>query len=87
MKILKFIVLFFCLLFIQSFANDLKLGTDYIVLEKPLKNAQNSVIELFNIGCPHCAYYNNLLPTILETLPQDTKFLPYHLATTVRFHK
>ncbi|WP_104721218.1 thiol:disulfide interchange protein DsbA/DsbL [Helicobacter mesocricetorum] len=87
MKILNFIVWVFCLLAMQSFANNLKLGVDYIVLEKPLKDSQNSVIELFNIGCPHCAYYNGLLPKILEMLPQDTKFLPYHLSTTARYHK
>lgn len=87
MKVLKFVVLFFCLLTTQSFANNLTLGVDYIILDKPLKDSQNSVIELFNVGCPHCAYYNGLLPTILEILPQDTKFLPYHLTTASRFHK
>ncbi|PZT47344.1 disulfide bond formation protein DsbA [Helicobacter valdiviensis] len=86
MKFFK--VLFLGFLFLGSvFANDLKEGEDYIVLSKPIKNMENSVIELFNIGCPHCAYYHKeVLPLLLELLPENVEFYPAHMKTNVRFH-
>ena len=53
MKILKFVVLFFCLLTMQSFANNLTLGVDYIILDKPLKKFP-FVISLINL---HLFYF------------------------------
>ncbi|CAM2953048.1 thioredoxin domain-containing protein [Helicobacter burdigaliensis] len=86
MKFFK--VLFLGFLFVGTlFANDLKEGEDYIVLSKPIKNMENSVIELFNIGCPHCAYYHEeVLPLLLEMLPQEIEFYPAHMKTNAHFH-
>lgn len=48
----------------QLVANGLQEGKDYILLDKPIANMDNTVLEIYNIGCPHCAYYNeNFLPT------------------------
>lgn len=85
MKFLK--VLFIGFLFLRFiFANDLKDGEDYIVLKNSIPNMENSVIELFNIGCPHCAYFNKELPKILEILPSEIEFYPYHLSVGSKIH-
>lgn len=85
MKFIK-IVLFSALFIGTLFAQNLKEGDDYIVLSDPIKNMDNSVIELFNVGCPHCAYFNDKIPTLLEFLPDNVSFYPYHLSTGAKFH-
>ena len=48
----------------------------------------NTVLEIYNIGCPHCAYYNeNFLPNLLEFLPENVEFLPYHIAAPIEIHQ
>ncbi|MDA3967093.1 MULTISPECIES: DsbA family protein [Helicobacter] len=86
MKLFK--VLFLGILsFGVLFAGDLKEGEDYIILKNPIKNTENSVIELFNVGCPHCEYFNKDLPKVLEFLPNSVAFYPYHLSAGVRLHE
>ena len=88
MKIFKLWLIGICLFSLQALANDLKENVDYIVLKKPISNMQNKVIEIFNIGCPHCAYYNtNFVPNLLEFLPKDVEFLPYHVAAAIPIHE
>ncbi|MCL9823292.1 DsbA family protein [Helicobacter colisuis] len=88
MKIFKLWLIGICLFSLQALANDLKENVDYIVLKKPIFNMQNKVIEIFNIGCPHCAYYNaNFVPNLLEFLPENVEFLPYHVAAAIPIHE
>ena len=88
MKIFKLWLIGICLFSLQALANDLKENVDYIVLKKPISNMQNKVIEIFNIGCPHCAYYNtNFVPNLLEFLPENVEFLPYHVAAAIPIHE
>ncbi|WP_220271885.1 thiol:disulfide interchange protein DsbA/DsbL [Helicobacter sp. MIT 01-3238] len=58
---------------------ELKEGRDFIVLKEPLPNAQNSVIEIFSYACPFCYRYSKILPKVIESLPKNVEFKPYHL--------
>lgn len=88
MKFLKVWLVGICLFALQAVASDLKEGVDYAVLDKPIPNMQNKVLEIFNIGCPHCAHYNeDFVPSLLEFLPQNVEFLPYHIAAPIPVHE
>lgn len=82
---MKFLKIFFFVLIYFSCAFGLKEGEDYITLKKPIPNAQNTIIELFNVGCPHCATYYEFLPDLFEILPLGVTFKPYHIATSQPF--
>ncbi len=69
------------LFFVQLHAESLKEGEDYVLLQKPLDVPNRSVVELFSVGCMHCANMNKILPKLFAILPEDAVFLPYHLPT------
>lgn len=60
-------------------AVELREGVDYVVLNNPIPNAENSVIEVYSYACPFCYKYAKILPQILDKLPSDVDFRPYHL--------
>lgn len=66
-------------------AESLKEGNDYILLDKPLNVPKNSIIEVFNVGCPHCANIQKVLPKLFALLPDDVHFIPYHIITGAPF--
>lgn len=66
-------------------AESLKEGKDYIKLKNPLDVPQKSIVEIFNVGCPHCAKMGELLPKLFATIPQEAVFLPYHIITGSAF--
>ncbi|MDD6055555.1 MAG: thiol:disulfide interchange protein DsbA/DsbL [Helicobacteraceae bacterium] len=73
---------FFSLLFSSVlFAQTLVEGRDYVELKNPLNVPKNSVVELFNVGCPHCASIARILPNLFAILPDGVEFLPYHIIT------
>lgn len=62
------------------FANaEIKEGRDYITLPKPIPNAQNTLIEIYNYSCPFCYKNSKILPKIIKNLPQGVSFKPFHL--------
>lgn len=67
------------------YAESLKEGKDYIKLKNPLDVPQKSIVEIFNVGCPHCAKMGELLPKLFATIPQEAVFLPYHIITGSAF--
>ncbi|TLD85163.1 thiol:disulfide interchange protein DsbA/DsbL [Helicobacter sp. MIT 11-5569] len=66
-------------------AQPLKEGRDYIVLKNPLNVPQKSIVEIFNVGCPHCAKMAKILPKLFAVIPQEAVFLPYHIITGSQF--
>lgn len=66
-------------------AESLKEGKDYIVLKTPLNVPPKSIVEIFNVGCPHCAKMGEVLPKLFATIPQEAVFLPYHILTGSAF--
>ncbi|TQR34586.1 disulfide bond formation protein DsbA [Campylobacter sp. MIT 99-7217] len=68
MKALKAL---FLTLFIYSCAFSLDEGKDYLVLQQPFSNAQNSVTEVFSYGCIHCfnQHKQNTLALLKQKLP------------------
>ena len=60
--------------------SDLKEGRDFIVLENPIPNAKNTIIEVFSYSCPFCYRYSKHLPNLIKSLPENVEFKPYHLS-------
>ncbi|EEO26573.1 hypothetical protein BCM35_05030 [Helicobacter winghamensis] len=86
--LLKYVLsLFFPLVLSTQFlqAEDLKEGSDFITLQKPLNAPKNSIIELFNVSCPHCASISKVLPNLFSFLPSEVIFMPYHIITSAPF--
>lgn len=56
-------------------------GKDYQVLEKPIANAQGTVIKVFSYDCPFCYKYDkSVVVPVMKKVP-NMKFMPYHLST------
>ena len=81
-----FFVIFFIFLNTQFInAEPLKEGHDFVALKKPIDVPKNSIVELFNVGCPHCASMNKILPNLFAVLPNEVTFIPYHIVTGAPF--
>lgn len=62
-------------------------GTDYVKLEKPIANAEGTVIKVFSYDCPFCYKYDKgVTKPVMQKVP-EMKFVPYHLATKGKFGK
>ncbi|MCI5969294.1 thiol:disulfide interchange protein DsbA/DsbL [Helicobacter sp.] len=72
-------------LYANNLADDLKEGRDFITLNKPLNVPKNTIVELFNVGCPYCASINKILPNLFSLLPNEVVFMPYHIITSAPF--
>lgn len=69
------------------FAESLVEGKDYVVLNNTLDVPKPSVAEIFNVGCPHCASMQKVLPSLFAVLKGDVEFLPFHIITGAPFSK
>lgn len=69
------------------FAESLVEGRDYVVLNNALEVPKPSVAEIFNVGCPHCASMQQVLPSLFAVLKGDVEFLPFHIITGAPFSK
>ena len=59
-------------------------GTDYVVLDTPLPNAQGTLIKVFSYDCPFCFKYDiGVDPRVLPRIEKEVglKFKPMHLET------
>ena len=71
---------------LPSFAGTL--GTDYVVLDTPLSNAQGTLIKVFSYDCPFCFKYDaGVDPKVLPRIEKeaDLKFKPMHLETKGKY--
>jgi protein-disulfide isomerase len=61
-------------------------GQDYLVLAKPLPNAQNTLIKISSYDCPFCYRYDkSVLPIVVLNLPAGMTFKPFYLKTRGRY--
>ena len=61
-------------------------GTDYVVLEKPIPNAQGTLIKVFSYDCPFCYKYDKAVtPAVVPKLPKTITFKPFHLKTKGKY--
>jgi protein-disulfide isomerase len=61
-------------------------GTDYVVLEKPIPNAQGTLIKVFSYDCPFCYKYDKAVtPAVVPKLPKGITFRPFHLKTKGKY--
>lgn len=61
-------------------------GTDYMVLESPIPNAQGTLIKIFSYDCPFCYKYDKAVtPEVMKKLDGLVKFEPYHLETKGKY--
>lgn len=59
-------------------------GTQYVVLDKPLPNAEGTLIKVFSYDCPFCYKYDvGVDPRVLPRIEKEVglKFKPMHLET------
>ena len=67
---------------IPAFAGTV--GTDYLVLDTPLPNAEGTLIKVFSYDCPFCFKYDvGVDPRVLPRIEKEAglKFKPMHLET------
>ena len=63
-------------------------GTDYVVLDKPLPNAQGTLIKVFSYDCPFCFKYDTGVdPKVMPRIEKEVglKFTPMHLETKGKY--
>lgn len=61
-------------------------GRDYLVLERPIPNASNTLIKIFSYDCPFCYKYDKtVLPIVVLNLPAGMAFKPFHLKTRGKY--
>ena len=61
-------------------------GTDYVKLEKPIANADKTLIKVFSYDCPFCYKYDKAVtPVIVPKLPEGMTFRPFHLKTKGKY--
>lgn len=61
-------------------------GTDYVVLDKPIPNAQGTLIKVFSYDCPFCYKYDkSVTPAVVAKLPKTVSFRPFHLKTKGKY--
>jgi thiol:disulfide interchange protein DsbA len=61
-------------------------GTDYVVLDKPIPNAQGTLIKVFSYDCPFCYKYDKTVtPQVIGKLPKSIAFRPFHLKTKGKY--
>ena len=64
------------------------LGTDYVVLDTPLSNAQGTLIKVFSYDCPFCFKYDvGVDPKVMPRIEKEVglKFKPMHLETKGKY--
>ena len=63
-------------------------GTDYMVLEKPIPNAEKTLIKVFSYDCPFCYKYDkSVTGPVVEKVKDIVTFEPYHLETKGKYGK
>ncbi|MDR2174294.1 MAG: thiol:disulfide interchange protein DsbA/DsbL [Burkholderiales bacterium] len=61
-------------------------GTDYVVLEKPIPNADKTLIKVTSYDCPFCYRYDKRVTgAVVQKLGSAVKFEPYHLETKAKY--
>lgn len=61
-------------------------GKEYAVLEKPIPNAQGTLVKVFSYDCPFCYRYDRqVTPVVVPRLPASLTFRPFHLKTKGKY--
>ena len=63
-------------------------GTDYVVLDKPLPNAEKTLTKVWSYDCPFCFKYDvGVDPKVLPRIESEVglKFVPVHLETKGKY--
>lgn len=63
-------------------------GTDYMVLEKPIPNADKTLIKVFSYACPFCYKYDKAVTgPVSDKVADLVTFTPFHLETKGEYGK
>jgi thiol:disulfide interchange protein DsbA len=61
-------------------------GVDYVTLEKPIPNADKTLIKVFSYDCPFCYKYDKRVTgPVVQKLEGVVQFKPYHLETKGKY--
>ncbi len=63
-------------------------GSDYMVLEKPIPNADKTLIKVFSYACPFCYKYDKAVTAdVVKKTADVVTFIPFHLETKGEYGK
>jgi thiol:disulfide interchange protein DsbA len=77
-----------CALFIAmaSSASAFTEGVDYVTLEKPIPNADKTLIKVFSYDCPFCYRYDKrVTEPVVQKLEGIVRFEPYPFETKAKY--
>jgi thiol:disulfide interchange protein DsbA len=61
-------------------------GTDYMVLKKPIPNADKTLIKVFSYDCPFCYIHDKkVVGPVVQKLDGIVDFKPYHLDAKAKY--
>jgi thiol:disulfide interchange protein DsbA len=62
-------------------------GKDYVTLEKPIPNAEKTLIKVFSYDCPFCYKYDkSVTPNVVKKI-KDAEYKVFHLHTKGKYGK
>lgn len=88
MSFLKFVsrMMVVAILFVGVNALAFTEGVDYVKLDKPIPNADKSLIKVFSYDCPFCYKYDkSVTPKVVQNLDGVVKFESFHLKTKGKY--
>ena len=88
MKIFKTVFKFVAisLMVVGLNAANFEEGKDYVKLDNPIPNAQNTLIKVFSYDCPFCYKYDkSVTPEVVKTLPSSVEYKVFHLKTKGKY--
>lgn len=60
-------------------------GVDYVTLEKPIANADKTLVKVFSYDCPFCYKYAKAVDKMVSQKVEDVSFTPFHLKTKGKY--
>ncbi len=60
-------------------------GTDYVVLEEPISDAQNTLVKVYSYDCPFCYKYAKSVDKVVAGKVPEYQFTPFHLKTKGKY--
>lgn len=79
-KIVKSVAVVALICGVGAFAKQTCDG-EYIKLDRPIANVENTVVKVFSYDCPFCYKYDKGVTKPVMQKVGDLKFTPFHLAT------
>lgn len=60
-------------------------GVDFVILEKPIANADKTLVKVFSYDCPFCYKYAKAVDKSVSQKIEGISFTPFHLKTKGKY--